>query len=662
VRFKYSWESKEKFMSVQFGRWNVDGKPIDPEFLERVKPTIAPYGPDDGGCYAGANIAILYSAFHTTKESRREAQPHVTGSGAVITWDGRVDNRAELIAELRGRVAIDSTDVSIVAAAYEEWGVDCFAKLVGDWALSIWDARAPSLILAKDPIGTRQLHYSIDKDRVTWSTVLDPLVLFAGNSLSLCEEYIAGWFSFFPAPHLTPYIGIHSVPPSSSVTVRAGKHTVTRYWDFDPGNVIRYRTDAEYEEHFRTVFAASVGRRLRSDHPILAELSGGMDSSSIVCMADAIIARGSAETPRLDTVSYYDDSEPNWNERPYFAKVEAKRGRNGCHIDVSSQASLSFESTGVSWAITPASARIPRESERQLSRCMNRQANRVLLSGIGGDEATGGVPTPMPELEDLLARGQFRSLVYQLKLWALDKRRPWIHLLLESLRAFLPVSLIGVPKRMQPAAWLDPTFIRRNRTALLGYQTRVKLLGPLPSFQENISTLEMLRRQVACGTIPSQRVYEKRYPYLDRSLLEFLYAVPREQLVRPGQRRSLMRRSLVGIVPDEILSRRRKAFISRSPMVEISNESAKLAAFSKNMVSSSLGIVEPKRFSAALDSARERHGVALPFLSRTLLIECWLRDLRRLQTSTETVFLFSGRGLDCELAPFGPGASSVGIS
>ena len=59
-----------------------------------------------------------------------------------------------------------------------------------------------------------------------------------------------------------------------------------------------------------------------------------MDSSAIVCMADTIIARGATETPRLDTVSYYDDSEPNWNERPYFTKVEEKRGRTGCHIDI----------------------------------------------------------------------------------------------------------------------------------------------------------------------------------------------------------------------------------------------------------------------------------------------------------------------------------------
>src|SRR5882762_7930971 len=255
-------------MSVQFGRWNLDGKPLDRDYLEKVKPVIAPYGPDDGGSYAKTNISILYRAFHTTKESRCETQPHVTESGAVITWDGRLDNRAELIRYLRDGLTISSTDVAIVAAAYEQWGTDCFAKLIGDWALSICDANSRSLILAKDPIGTRHLYYWIDKDQVTWSTILDPLVLFAGRSFSLNEEYIAGWFSFFPAAHLTPYTGIHSVPPSSYVAVRAGKHTVNKYWDSDPNKRIRYHADDQYEEHFRTVCGEALRRRLRSDSPI----------------------------------------------------------------------------------------------------------------------------------------------------------------------------------------------------------------------------------------------------------------------------------------------------------------------------------------------------------------------------------------------------------
>src|SRR5262249_26217189 len=157
------------------------------------------------------------------KESHRETQPHVTASGAILTWDGRLDNREELIRKAGGVVTAASTDVAIVAAAYDQWGNDCLASLIGDWALSIWSSRTRSLILAKDPIGTRPLYYSVDSQQVTWSTILDPLILFAGRTFSLCEEYVAGWFSLFPAAHLTPYVGIEAVPPSSSVLIRPGR-------------------------------------------------------------------------------------------------------------------------------------------------------------------------------------------------------------------------------------------------------------------------------------------------------------------------------------------------------------------------------------------------------------------------------------------------------
>ena len=279
-------------------------------------------------------VAYKFSiALSTQPRNRIERNSHVfSASGAVITWDGRLDNRADLISDLRDFVSVNSTDLAIVAAAYDKWGANCFANLVGDWALSIWKPAHRSLLLARDPIGTKHLYYSMDSYQISWCTILDPLVLFAGKSFSICEEYIAGWLSFFPATHLAPYVGIHSVPPASSVLVRPGKHTVSKYWDFDPKKRICYRRDREYEEHFRGIFAEAVRRRLRSDRPVLAELSGGMDSSCIVSMADTIAARGAAETPRLDTVSYYNDSEPNWNERAYFTIIEAKRGRIGCHI------------------------------------------------------------------------------------------------------------------------------------------------------------------------------------------------------------------------------------------------------------------------------------------------------------------------------------------
>src|ERR1700733_2642971 len=614
-------------MSVQFGRWNLDGRPVDSRYLERVATSIAPYGPDGGSSYNDKNISILYRGFHTTKESRLEAQPHVSASGDVITWDGRLDNRADLIAEMRDSMTGNSADVAIVGAAYEKWGTICFGKLIGDWALSIWDSHDHSLLLAKDPVGTRHLYYTFDREQITWSTVLDPLVRFAGKTFELNEEYIAGWLSMFPATHLTPWSGVHSVPPSSFVCLSRGKQAASKYWDFAPNSKIRYRTDAEYEEHFRTVFATAVQRRLRSDRPILAELSGGRDSSSIVCMAHRIIARGGTQAPRLDTISWYDDLEPKWDDRPFFAKVEEVRGRQGWHIDIGlreAEEKPADESPRFSYLPLPD---YDHRLAQQMSTCLVSQGNRVVLSGTGGDETMGGVPTPIPELQDLLRCAEFRALVHQLRAWALEKRKPWIHLLLKAASGFLPPEIVGLPKHLRPAPWFQSDFVKRNWTALTGYPYRVTLLGPGPSFQDNIRTLEGLRRQLASKALPFEPPYEKSYPYLDRDLLEFVFAIPQEQLIRPMQRRSLMRRALRGIVPDEILNRKRKAIVVRAPLVAISRRWTNLVAMSSNMVSKSLGFVDPDRLLTALRKARYGQEFFSHSLTRTISMEDWLRHL-----------------------------------
>lgn len=612
-------------MSVQFGVWAFDTIVPGEEYLGRVSRLLAPYGPDGEAWYRGDRIRILYRPTHTTQESRIEKQPAGTSSGDTITWDGRLDNRDELAKELRDLGSANAPDASIVAAAYQRWGTESFKKLIGDWALSVWNTRDQLLTLARDPLGTRQLYYTVREGIVTWSTILDPIVLLAGHRWKLNEEYLAGCLSFFPAADSTPYQGIDSVPPGCLVRLRPRKRIVRRYWEFDSSKEIRYRTDSQYEEHFRTLFAQSVARRLRSDAPILAELSGGMDSTSIVSMADRMIASRRIISPRLDTVSYYDDSEPNWKERAFFTKVEEKRGHRGCHIRVHYENAFKADLESGLFRAHPGSRRDNHVHED--GDCESLRGYRVVLSGIGGDEVLGGVPTPLPEIRDLLWRADLRLLARQLKIWALEQRKPWFHLLLSALRGFLPPALAGVPTNRRPAAWLDPRFVRRHRKPLRGYENRLRVFGPRPSFQENIATLEELKRQLGIVAVSSDPPVEKRYPYLDRDLLEFVYAIPREQLVRPGQRRSLMRRALAGIVPDEILGRKRKAAVTRGAVTTASVGWSRAREMTEDLAGASLGIVRRDAFLSALENARRGREVPIVTLIRTIAIEIWLRSV-----------------------------------
>jgi asparagine synthase (glutamine-hydrolysing) len=610
-------------MSAQFGRWNFAGGLLEPEEVARVAALLAPYGPDRCDSYLRDGISLVQCALHTTEESRSEIQPHISASGTILIWDGRLDNRGELAHELALRTTGDISDLSVVASAYERWGNESFRRLQGDWALALCRPQDHSLILAKDFLGTRSLYFSIANNQFTWSSVLEPLLLFHRGALQMNEEYVAGWLASFPAVTMTPYLGIHAVPPACCILLRDGRTTTSQYWDFDPDKSVRLATDRDYEEHFRELFAQSLRRRLRSHVPVAAELSGGMDSSSIVCMAHHIRNAKHSERPSLITVSYYDDFEPHWNERPYFECVERFLGRAGCHINFGSHGS--FTHTGNErFPAAPPSGLLPAACAKQLASCLSAYGSRVILSGFGGDEVLGGVPTPLPELADHFAKVRLLQLSRQMTAWAMAGRKPLLHLAGELAQLFLPVALVRPRKSARPASWIQPSFLRRHSEAFRNYATRMKFFGKRPSFQEALSTLNVLQRQIATLSLPSEPAYERRFPYLDRDLLEFLYAIPREQLVRPGERRSLMRRAMTGIVPSEILHRKRKAFVMRKPLAQIAAEWPAFAERTAHMASASLGIVDPDEFHEALRMARDGREVPIGFLVRTLLMESWL--------------------------------------
>jgi len=184
-----------------------------------------------------------------------------------------------------------------------------------------------------------------------------------------------------------------------------------------------------------------------------------------------------------------------------------------------------------------------------------------------------------------------------------------------------------LPEYVSPAVpWFYPAFARRNRADLRGYPSRIKLFGPLPSFQEHLSMLDGERRVMAYIALQPELLHETRYPYHDRDLREFAYAIPREQIVGVGKRRFLMRRALVGIVPDKLLNRKQKSFAPPETKKEISTEWPNLIDAGWRMVSGSLGIVDPDRFWEALQQARRKE-VPIEGVKRTLLLESWLRHL-----------------------------------
>jgi asparagine synthase (glutamine-hydrolysing) len=615
-------------VSVQAGIWNFDGRPVDRKFLAEISASLKHQGPDGESWHVDGSVALVYRPFHTTAESRREKQPCFSHRGFILTWDGRLDNRDELIPELRSNLDADPTDVAIIAAAFDRWENDCFRRIVGDWAVSIWKPEQRELLLAADYMAIRHIFYYLKKESIWWSADLAPLVLHSGDTFHIDENYIAGYFAHDPDAQLTPYREIREVPPGHFICVCNGTADTERYWRFSPRSRIRYKTDAEYEEHFRHVFRHSVRRRLRSDSPMLAELSGGLDSSSIVCLADDILAKEKAQTPRLDTLSYYDKTEPHGDDWIYFAKIEAHRQRSGHHIDMSKLGSDPgpLESTGFNSLPGYLGSGLDLEAKRAL--VIRSGGFRAVLSGIGGDEFLGGIPNPSAQLADLIVQCKLAKLAQELLAWSLAKRRPWTHLLWDAVMDLLPPT-VGqhFVKQAKVEPWIDRDFAKRTRLAIRLIDVDEHFGLWLPTRRSYIAGLLLMANKLAKWPSPVLHVEERRYPYLDQGLIEFLLSIPASQLLRPGERRSLIRRSLTRLVPQDVLSRKTKQLGARTPIVGLERKIDQIRRVFDSALSSDLGYINSVDFLSRLHAARNGEQIHITRMIRTISLELWLRDL-----------------------------------
>ncbi len=610
-------------MSVQAGIWNFDQEPASKNLLVTISRELVEYGPDGETTLFDGPVGMLYRPFYTTSEARFEHQPHVSAVGTIIMWDGRLDNREELISALSHDMSEDRSDVAIVGAAFDRWNTNCFPKLIGDWALTVWDPHERKLILARDYIGIRNLFYCAKAEKILWCSHLGPLVS-SGGTFTLCDEYIAGYLASWPDADLTPYQQIKAVPPGQFVQIRNNKIATHTYWTLNTSLRTCYKSDAEYEEHYRHLFRQAVRRRLRTDSPILADLSGGLDSSSIVCMADDILLKEKIECPRVDTFSFYDSTEPEDDDLLYFPKVEEKRGKIGFHAHLRA----SGESLALYYQKFDPCPRIQHRLEPRaaLAEILGRHEYTVQLSGAAGDDVNGQGLDPRIQLADLMLQFRFVELSKQITAWSLlIRKRPWIHIFFQTLLQFMPVSIrarFTEYGKLDP--WVDRRFAKRYRMSArqMDAVKGTRLLRP--STRNAVQTIASLSREMSY-LAPSS--VEVRYPYLDQNLVEFLKTIPLEQLLRPGQRRSLMRRALADLLPPEVLTRKTKAAPGRCYSVALEKQWDKVESVFSSPISARVGYLDAKGIREAL--AATKNGDVATFilrLLRALSLELWLRD------------------------------------
>lgn len=466
--------------------------------------------------------------------------------------DARLDNRQELAAALG--VAPDLPDAALLRAGFQQWGVDLADRLRGDFALVLWDERSSSLYAARDAFGVRPLFYHHDGHRLLLASEVSQLVAVGaatGIEAGVVLDYLQLRYTHAAA---TFFQGIRRLPPGYWLSWNRNGLRLQRYW-LPPARDLLLVTQADYDAEFRRLLQAAVADRLEKDRPLVAHLSGGLDSTAIVCVADQFIGKATGHAP-VHAVSFTYAGLACDETR--YIEAAAQGLRLPVHrFPGAAAATFAAPEPDIS---QPDWTPMPKGSESDVGLAETIGAVGI-LTGSAGDELLfeDGV------LTDLVRQRRWLTLLAQTV-----GARGWYSVqgrfayLGQAVRGELPGWLRRLYRRVRPARqppspdWLGP---------------RLLPLWAQPDEQETgVSRLPSATQQAAWDAMTSPVLWwptewevlraarhglDMRYPYLDRRLVDFILATPYERRLPRGRMKRFLRDPLRDLVPALVRDRTR---------------------------------------------------------------------------------------------------------
>ncbi|MDI3316564.1 MAG: asparagine synthase (glutamine-hydrolyzing) [Bacillota bacterium] len=523
------------------GFWGAPDRPR----LEAMTDVLRHRGPDDHGFFESPAGSLGFRRLSIIDLAGGH-QPMGNEDGRVqLAYNGEIYNFRELRAELSaaGHTFRTASDSEVIVHAYEEWGEDCFPRFNGMWAVALLDLRgpAPRMVLARDHFGIKPLYWTRAAGRLLFASEIKSLLQSPEVERRPDEQHVYEYllYGYHEHDEGTFFAGIQRVPAACRVVVDAGGMRVERYWE------PRLGEDADPDpRRFLELFERSVERRLVADVPVGTCLSGGLDSSSVVCVEDRLLRRGAPDAAslgdRLKTFSALFDGDPI-DERAYVQTVLEHVPAEGYEVRPRSDRFVEELGELVWHQEEPTVSTGP-----YAQWCVMRLAAehvRVTLDGQGGDELLAGyVPYHFVYLRQLLRQRRWGRLLREA--WASrDLLAPLVRRRLAQRRRSVPVRRLLRPDFL---ARVRPPRIRPAQDDL-----KRRLLEDLTLF----SLPSLLRYEDRNSMAHS---VESRLPFLDQELVEYILRLPPEAIIDGGWSRAIFRRAMKGILPERIRLRRWK--------------------------------------------------------------------------------------------------------
>lgn len=572
-------------MSGIFGVVLRGGQRLTPSVLEEMSALLEHRGPDGSALWTGDGVGLGHRMLRATPESLHERQPLTNRRGDLtVTADARLDNRDELIARLGLADGTSHTvaDGEIVLAAYDTWGEECPAYLLGDFAFAIWDERRQTLFCARDHFGVRPFYYHLSADVFAFATELKALFAVPGVPRQVNAQAIADCLAATVEDATASYYeGILRLPPAHAIAVSPDGVRLRPYWALDPHRELRLRSDGEYAEAVRAAFFEAVRCRMRSAFPVGSMLSGGIDSSSVTCTAGELMSRSQGD--RLHTFSAVFDTVAASDERSYQRTVLDKYDvvAHTLHGDTVSPVE---EIDQMIWHLDQALTTGHLYVNWNLLRTAREHGVRVVLDGFDGDTT---ISHGRGIFRELASSGQWLTLARATRAYGNRWQRPWrpvfvgwamecaVSPLVERhgalRRARNLVRGLRTRQTAAPTEYRAPwqTIVRCDVARRFDLDTRVQQRAVTSTTEREAHhqlltwpvmplILEVLDHTSAAFGV------DLRFPFWDKRLVELCLSLPANQKLDDGWTRVVMRRAMEGILPTEVQWRLQKTTLHPS--------------------------------------------------------------------------------------------------
>jgi asparagine synthase (glutamine-hydrolysing) len=560
-------------MSGITGIFYRNGKDINPGLIKKMNDKLSHRGPDGSAVWIEGSIALGHQMMYTTQESLKENLPfHDKKTGLKITADARIDNRTELSEKLNIANTHDVSDSYFILKSYEKWGEKCPEYLLGDFAFAIWDENEKKLFCARDHMGVRPFYYYISDEIFVFASEIKSLFCIPEIPHKLNEIKLAFYLiPTFEEKELTFYKNISRLPSANLISINNQKIETLKYWELDPSLEIKLNSNEEYVKKFLELFHECIKCRLRSYLPIGFELSGGLDSSSIVCTAKKIL-NDKTNFSDMQTFSKTFKNIPESDESNFIKEVVNSGGIKPYSLNVDQISLLSHMDEIFSYFDEPFDDLIMATSWKFYEK-INENQIRVLFRGLGGDTTLFHGHN---YLKELTITFQWIKLYKEIKGFSKRFNKKQYHVILNQV--IFPLIPEFVRKFIRSIKNIES----RSNFDLINKELIEKLnLKNDNIIQENLILNEKNSKKthysILCSgghqyflEISNQRSaafsIESVYPFYDKRLIEFCYAIPTEQKFSDGWGRMILRRAMKNILPEKI--RWRPSKVNYSPVIK----------------------------------------------------------------------------------------------